>query len=129
MQNSFVRDRLKTVELQRTQPRRSLWMVEQSVAQREQDAQSQIDMRQPSLWRVTNPAVTNDVGYPVSYQLASGMTAHTLLTPEDYPRRRAGFIDHHLWVTPYRADERYAAGDYPVLSKPGRAYPSGRYYT
>jgi len=38
--------------------------------------------------------------------------------------RRVGFIDHHLWVTPYRPNERYAAGDYPTLSKPGYGLPA-----
>jgi primary-amine oxidase len=28
-----------------------------------------------------------------------------------------------LWVTPQRADERYAAGMYPTLSKPGEGLP------
>lgn len=36
---------------------------------------------------------------------------------------RAGFIDHHLWVTPYSARERYAAGEYPTLSEPGEGLP------
>ena len=66
---------------------------------------------------------TNAVGYPTSYQLMPGMTAHTLLAADDYPRRRAGFIDHHLWVTPYRADELYAAGEYPTLSEAGEGLP------
>ena len=26
---------------------------------------------------------------------------------------RARFIDYNLWVTPYRADERYPAGEFP----------------
>ena len=30
--------------------------------------------------------------------------------------RRAGFANHHLWVTPYARDELYAAGTYPTLS-------------
>jgi primary-amine oxidase len=28
-----------------------------------------------------------------------------------------------LWVTPYRADERYAAGDYPTRSLAGKGLP------
>ena len=48
----------------------------------------------------------------------------TLLTPDDYARRRAAFIDHHLWVTPYRYEERYAAGDYPTLSTAGQGLPA-----
>jgi primary-amine oxidase len=27
--------------------------------------------------------------------------------------KRAGFLAKNLWVTPYRADERYPAGEYP----------------
>ena len=33
--------------------------------------------------------------------------------PDSSFRKRARFIDHNLWVTPYRADERYPAGEYP----------------
>jgi primary-amine oxidase len=82
-----------------------------------------VDMHHPSLWRVINPAVTNKVGYAASYQLLPGMNVETLLSEDDYPRRRAGFINHHLWVTPYQAEERYAAGMYPTLSKPGEGLP------
>jgi primary-amine oxidase len=28
-------------------------------------------------------------------------------------------VDHHVWVTPYREDEKYAAGDYPNQSGGG----------
>jgi primary-amine oxidase len=37
---------------------------------------------------------------------------------------RAGFTDHQIWVTPYRDNERYAAGDYPTQSKPGEGLPA-----
>ena len=33
--------------------------------------------------------------------------------PDSSVRKRARFIDHNLWVTPYRADERYPAGEFP----------------
>ncbi|HZY90327.1 MAG TPA: hypothetical protein VFE78_36230, partial [Gemmataceae bacterium] len=28
-------------------------------------------------------------------------------------RKRASFVNHHVWVTPYTEGERHAAGDYP----------------
>jgi len=51
------------------------------------------------------------------------MTAHTVLSEGDVPRRRAGFIDQDVWITPYARAERYAAGDYPTLSAPGQGLP------
>lgn len=121
--NSFRRDQLATVILPKDHPRRSLWTVQGEVLAQESDAQLNVDMHHPSLWRVVNPATTNKNGYPTSYQLVPGMSIETLLTADDYPRRRAGFIDHHLWVTPYQPGERFAAGDYPTLSKPGEGLP------
>ena len=37
--------------------------------------------------------------------------------------RRAGFLGRHLWVTPYRPDEKYAAGDYPNQRAEGDGLP------
>jgi primary-amine oxidase len=122
--NSFQLDRLETVLLPDDHPRRSLWTVNSSILRREAEAKLDMDMHQPAQWRVINPARTNAQGYPVSYQLLPGMNVHTLLSADDYPRRRAGFIDHHLWVTPYHPDERYAAGTYPTLSEPDQGLPA-----
>jgi primary-amine oxidase len=78
----------------------------------------------PEVWRVINPNVKSALGYPVGYEIAPGDIASPLLLPEDYPQRRAGFTDYQLWVTPFSADERYAAGDYPAQSKGGDGLPS-----
>lgn len=121
--NSFVQDRLVTRRLPDDHPRRSVWVVRPQTAATELEAVSNIDLRRPTLWRVVNPTRTNTVGYPVSYQLSPGTNLETLLAEDDYPRRRAGFIDHHLWVTPYRLEERFAAGMYPTLSRPGQGLP------
>ena len=122
-ENSFVRDDLVQRRLPEGHPRRSLWVVEPRKAARERDAQLDMDPHKPSLWRVTSTRATSRLGYPTSFQLLPGHSAHTLLSEDDYARRRAGFIDHHLWVTPYAAHERYAAGDYPALSEAGQGLP------
>ena len=111
-ENSLLVDRLKVVELPKDHPRRSLWVTESSVTGREADAMLHADMRQPGLWRIINPSTKSHVGYPASYHLMPGMAAMSLLSPDDYPQRRAGFTAHHLWVTPYQRDELYAAGKY-----------------
>ena len=122
--NTFVADRLVTKTLPAENPRRSLWVREPMTPRTESEAMLHMDMQRPALWRVLSTTRSNHVGYPTSYQLMPGMAINTLLTPDDYPRRRAGFIDHQLWVTPYRAEERFAAGDYPTLSTPGQGLPA-----
>ena len=122
--NSFVADRLVTELLPEEHPRRSVWVKQALVAKREEEAKLNIDLLRPALWRVVSGAAKNHVGYPTSYQLMPGRNARTLLTEDDYPRRRVGFIDHHLWVTPHDEQERWAAGDHPTLSEPGMGLPS-----
>jgi len=122
--NTFLTDRLTPKTLPAGHARRSLWVREEQIANTESDGMLHMNMSAPALWRVASVSRKNHVGYPTSYQVMSGMNIHTLLSPDDYPRRRAGFIDHHLWVTPYRPEERYAAGDYPTLSEPGQGLPA-----
>lgn len=121
--NSLQVDALKTVRLAEDHPRRSIWVVEPMIARREEDAKRRLDFERPALWRIINPSSRNGVGYPVSYHLLPRSNALSLMVPEDYPQGRAGFIDHHLWVTPYAPRERYAAGTYPTLSEPGEGLP------
>jgi primary-amine oxidase len=60
----------------------------------------------------------------VAYQVAMDHGAMSLMTPDDWMVKRAGFINHMLWVTPYRQDELFAAGSYPTLSTSGEGLPT-----
>ncbi len=62
---------------------------------------------------VVNPAAKNALGQPTGYALIPGENAVPFSLPDSWIRKRAGFLNAHLWVTPYRDDERYPAGDYP----------------
>ncbi len=121
--NSLLVDRLRTRMLPEGHPRRSVWVSEPMVARTEAEAKLNINLSRPALWRIISSDRTNHVGYRTSYQIAASKNTNTLLSEDDYPRQRAGFIDHHLWVTPYDAKELYAAGDFPTLSKPGEGLP------
>jgi primary-amine oxidase len=79
-------------------------------------------MSEPEIWRIVNPGVAGAYGSPVGYQI-DGHGAMTLLSADDYMQRRAGFTNHTLWVTPYKADELFAAGDYPTMSTAGDGLP------
>jgi len=75
-------------------------------------------------WRVVNDASRNALDQPVGYKLIPTMSTPTMLaSPDSSVGRRAGFARHNLWVTPYRADERRAAGEYPNQHEGGDGLP------
>ena len=69
------------------------------------------------MWRFINPDVKGPLGYPTGYEIMPGATAASLLDPNDEVQRAGAFSSHQLWVTPYKPDEIYAAGVYPMASK------------
>lgn len=73
-------------------------------------------------WYVGNPNRENAVGGTPSYRIVPmhGVTP-MLAQPESSVSQRAGFGRNILWVTPYREDERHAAGTFPygTIGQPG----------
>jgi len=65
-------------------------------------------------WKVVNDNVRNGLGTPVGYKLIPSATFPPLLDPASAAFKRAQVIGHTLWVTPYREDERWPCGDFPV---------------
>ncbi|MDA2926398.1 primary-amine oxidase [Acidobacteria bacterium AH-259-G07] len=115
--NSLLREELQTVELAKDGLRKRVWVVKPKIARTENEAMLKINLAKPALWRVINPNVLGPLGYPVSYQIKPIGNALPLLAQEDFPQRRGAFTQYHLWVTPFRADERHAAGAYPMYHK------------
>lgn len=122
--NSFVRDKLRVKRLPPDRLRKSLWVAEPETVKTEEQAKVQMSMKEPEIWRVVNPNVKSPLGYPVGYSVMGEGNAMSLMVPEDYPQKRAGFTDYQVWVTPYRDNERYAAGDYPTQSQGGDGLPA-----
>ena len=117
-ENRFLRDRLVRRRLPEGSLRTSVWQLEPDVPATEAVARARIDPERPSLWRVVHPERRNGVGYPVSYQITPRTNPIVpLVDMEDAPWRRAAFTDYHIWVTPYRTDELYAAGMYPEFAR------------
>ena len=122
-ENSLVVDRLVTELQDDDNPRRSVWRVESDVARREQEAMRTATLNAPEYWRVVNPSRSGPLGYPSGY-LIDGHGIMSLLSPDDYLQKRAGFTEHTLWATPMNPNELYAAGDYPTSSVAGEGLPS-----
>ena len=74
-------------------------------------------------WKVVNDNVTNGLGTPVGYKLIPSATFPPLLDPASPAFKRAQVIGHTLWVTPYRGDERWPCGDFPVQAERDTGLP------
>ena len=82
----------------------------------EQGAHGCIDLAKARCWRIENAMRTNRLGQPTAYELVPGANALPFADPAAPIRRRAGFMDAHVWVTACRPDELHAAGWYPNQS-------------
>ncbi|HWH25050.1 MAG TPA: primary-amine oxidase [Pseudolysinimonas sp.] len=61
-------------------------------------------------WRVTSAERVNRLGHPTAYVLHPEGKSNMLAAAGSSIARRAEFATHHLWVTPFDADEFYSAG-------------------
>ena len=89
------------------------WEAVQTPLRRESEAQRDVDATRARYWKVCNEESLNAVGDPVGYKLVPGENVHHMYQTDAPALKRAGFVNHHLWVTQYSARERYAAGEYP----------------
>ena len=106
-----------------TNPWRNAFLAHTARLERELDAQRDVDPTRSRTWKVVNPNVRNGLGEPVGYKLTPGATPTLLAQEGSSIRERARFATHNLWVTPYAADERRAAGDFPNQHVGGDGLP------
>jgi primary-amine oxidase len=99
------------------------FVARSTVLDHEQAGKRVADQAHSRVWKVVNPKVLNAAGDPVAYKLVPGPTPTLLADPDSSIGRRAGFATRNLWVTPYRPDERWAAGDYPNQHPGGDGLP------
>ena len=101
---------------------KAITTVDTPLAQ-ERDAKRMVNMTSSRVWRIFNPNVENGLGMPTGYMLIPGENSVPYASPGSWIRRRAGFLDAHLWVTPFDAGEKYPAGDYVFQSRGGEGLP------
>jgi primary-amine oxidase len=95
--------------------RKSTWVYDETRFDREREVGQFLDHAghgHPE-WVVANTSQRNRWGYPVAYKVHPSGHSELLMSEDDFPARRAAFARQELWATPFRADELYAAGDYP----------------
>src|SRR5262249_59405233 len=90
---------------------------------RAQAAQRQLNLASNRRWKVINPSVKNALGQPVGYLLSPGENSAPYAGPDSSARKRAAFMNAHLWVTQYKPSELNAAGRYLNQRKGAEGLP------
>ena len=65
-----------------------------------------------------------ELGHEPGYKLIPGSNILSFSHPDSPVTQRAAFATRHLWVTPYRPDELFPAGDYPNQHPGGAGLPA-----
>jgi primary-amine oxidase len=106
-------------KLDENNPFGNAFYVRPMLLEREKQARAHLNLETARTWKIVNPRVKNSVGEPVGYKFIPGDNAFPFAAQHAWWRKRAGFVNYHTWVTPYREEEKYGAGDYPNQSTGG----------
>lgn len=117
--NSIYQVDIVPDDLGEANPYHNAFYAKATLLERESQARANINPATARTWKIVNPQVLNALGEPVGYKLLPGDNSVPFAHPEAWWRKRAGFVNHHVWVTPFATDERYGAGDYPNQSTGG----------
>jgi primary-amine oxidase len=104
-------------------PGGNAFYADQRQLESEKEAQRLINPLEGRYWKVTNPNKTNKLGKEVGYRISPRENVKAAQTDDSSVMRRSGFIDNHLWVTPYNEDEMFPAGDYPNQAEGPQGLP------
>src|SRR5436190_19806998 len=85
--------------------------VAHTLLSRAVEAKRQINHDTSRTWTIYNPSARDESRRPAGYTL---MPVHNTASvfPSSREAETVGFTLHHLWVTPYRDGQLYAAGAY-----------------
>jgi primary-amine oxidase len=111
--NSVYEVETEAVPIGSDNPYGNAFRPRRTLLRSESEAQRLADPRVARHWLVVNPSVVNGLGQPVAYKLVPETGVLPFAADQASVTRRARFMTRHLWVTPFAADERFPAGEYP----------------
>ncbi len=104
-------------------PQGNSFMMKETPLRRELEARRRMKLATNRTWKIVNTCTTNSLGQPTGYALVPSENSHPHASEKSFFRRHAEFVNYHLWVSPYRAEENYAAGEYVNGGAPGAGLP------
>lgn len=119
MANTVYRLDAVAEELDENNPFENAFYAQATKLRTEQQARGHLNLETCRTWRIVNERSPNSVGEPAGYKFFPGDNAFPLASKNAWWRKRAGFVESHVWVTPYSDEEKYGAGDFPNQSQGG----------
>jgi primary-amine oxidase len=89
----------------------------------ESSAKRDTDPKSARFWKVVNSGRKSNMAQPVAYRLCPGENVLPFALPSASILKRATFLTHNLWVTPFDPNERFPAGSYPNQNPGGDGLP------
>jgi primary-amine oxidase len=83
----------------------------------EAEGRQDYDWASQRTWKVVNRGRPNRHGTPAGYTLVPSASFPAILDRGSPVLQRAQVVDHTLWVTPYREDERWPCGEFVNQSR------------
>ncbi len=104
-------------------PYGNAFQMKETPLRSEREARRRLDLASARKWKVMNASVKNGLGHPTGYLLVPSDNAVPYASVNSSIRKRAGFLEAHVWATQFEPSQMYAAGDYPTLSSGGEGLP------
>jgi primary-amine oxidase len=118
-ENSVYEVNVVSEEPDTTNPFGNAFYAKATLLANELQARSNLNLETSRYWKIVNHNRKNYVGEPVAYKFMAGDNCIPYASKNAFWRKRAGFVENHIWVTPYNEKEMFAAGDYPNQSQGG----------
>ncbi|MDX2195995.1 MAG: primary-amine oxidase [Cytophagales bacterium] len=100
-------------EIDENNPFENAFYAKATPLETESKALGKLNLETGRYWKIVNENVKNHVGDAVGYKFIAGDNCVPFASKNSSWRKRAGFVENHVWVTPLDEKELFAAGDYP----------------
>ncbi|WOH05245.1 hypothetical protein DCAR_0624659 [Daucus carota subsp. sativus] len=111
--NQVVEVDLKAEEAGKDNVHNNAFYTKETVLKSELQAMRDCNFSSARHWIVRNTRTVNRVGQLTGYKLVPGSNCLPLAGSEAKFLRRAAFLKHNLWVTPYTRGEDYPGEEFP----------------
>jgi primary-amine oxidase len=122
--NSVVEQNTLALPPGKDNPHNNAFTMQETIFKRELEAQRQLNLGSIRRWKVINSNARNSLGQPTGYLLVTGENSPSFSGLNSFVRKRAGFMNHHLWVTQHAPEEMNAAGYYINQGRGGDGLPT-----